>query len=153
MKHLTLAYSSCPNDTYIFNALVNGYIDTGCIKFKTTLADVETLNQSAEKELYDVTKLSYAAFGALRESYTLLRTGGALGRGCGPLLIAMPGKSLSKISRPKIAVPGLGTTACLLLKFYLLDKYPGLEPEIVPMPFEKIMPSVLGVPWINLMQG
>lgn len=142
MTHLTLAYSSCPNDTYIFNALVNGYIDTQDIVFKTILADVETLNQNAEKALFDVTKLSFAAFGSLRNSYALLRTGAALGRGCGPLLITGAEKDIAAMKRPKVAVPGLGTTACLLFKFYMKDKYPGIEPDFIPMPFEKIMPAL-----------
>jgi len=142
-KIFSLAYSSCPNDTFIFHGLAHEKIDLGALGFSVTMADVETLNQAAEKKQFDVTKLSFAALGHLRETYGLLRTGAALGRGCGPLVISMPGKKLSGSTRPVIAVPGLGTTAFLLFRFYLADLYPGIDPQFIPMPFEKIMPSVL----------
>ncbi|MFH1157104.1 MAG: 1,4-dihydroxy-6-naphthoate synthase, partial [Pseudomonadota bacterium] len=140
-QKLTLAYSSCPNDTYIFDAIANHRIDTREFDIAITLADVETLNMAPARASYDVTKLSFAAFGNLRDTYGLLRTGAALGRGCGPLLITRPGHGTG-IKRPVIAVPGLGTTACLLLRFYLDDRYPGMDPILRPMPFDTIMPSV-----------
>jgi len=81
--------------------------------------------------------LSFAAIGHLIEKYALLRSGAALGRGCGPLLVAKPGFDIEKLSSKKIAVPGMWTTACMLLGLYLSEK-----PRAVPMPFEKIMPAI-----------
>ena len=142
-KNLTLAYSTCPNDTYIFDALANGRMDTSPFDFSISLADVETLNQNAQHGRFDVTKLSFAALGHLREHYALLKTGAALGRGCGPLVISLPGSNLEDIKCPKIAVPGLGTTAFLLLRFYMEDTFDGIFPEFVSMPFEAVMPAVI----------
>jgi 5,8-dihydroxy-2-naphthoate synthase len=147
IQELSIAYSSCPNDTFIFNALVHNLIDTRGLKFNVALFDVETLNKKAFDACYDITKLSFAAFGSVRDKYRLLRTGAALGRGCGPLIISCPGKKLYDKLKPVIAVPGLGTTAYHLLQLYLKDLQaePGkeIEPQIISMPFEKIMPSVL----------
>lgn len=140
---LSLAFSSCPNDTYIFNALVNGCIDTQGLEFDVTLADVETLNQAAAESTYDVTKLSFAAFALLRDRYRILRTGAALGRGCGPLVTGLPESRLQETSNPRIAVPGMKTTAAFLFRLFLDELYPDVQPELVPMPFEKIMPAVV----------
>jgi len=142
LKTLSLAYSSCPNDTYIFHAMVHGLINPTDISFNTSIADVETLNQRAAKGTYDITKLSFAAMGSLGEQYRILRNGAALGRGCGPLVITMPGYSIHSRHKIKVAVPGLGTTACLLFRFYFEERFPGLVPNLISMPFEKIMPAV-----------
>ncbi len=139
---LSIAYSTCPNDTYIFHALINGLIDTHGLNFHVSLRDIETLNQNAKDNIFDITKLSFAAFGNLREKYVLLRSGAALGKGCGPLIISIPGKKIHRLKKPKIAVPGLGTTAYLLFNFFIKDKYPEVIPEILPMSFDKIMLSV-----------
>ena len=147
-KKISLAYSPCPNDTYIFHAIAHKLIDTKEFDFKITLADIETLNKNAEKKYFDVTKLSFGALGYLIQKYAILKTGAALGRGCGPLVIF---KSLKekiktpnfKIVVPKIAVPGLGTTAYFLLRLYLKDFYPDVNPEFIPMPFENVMPYVI----------
>ena len=93
-KTYRLAYSSCPNDTFIFKAIARGLIDLNGYSFDIILEDVETLNQSAAKGLYDITKLSFAALGNLMDKYALLRTGSALGVGCGPLIISLPGRSI-----------------------------------------------------------
>lgn len=140
---LHLAFSSCPNDTFIFHALVNGFIDTRGIEFEVTLADVETLNQEAAKGTHDVTKLSFAAFAFLRDRYRMLRTGAALGRGCGPLVVGLPGSRLQASQNPRIAVPGMKTTAVFLFRLFLKDLDEAIEPELVPMTFDKIMPAVL----------
>lgn len=142
MTPLSLAYSSCPNDTFIFHAIAENRINTGEFVFDITMADVETLNMAAAKGRYDISKLSYAAYGNLRQDYALLRSGSALGRGCGPLIIARPGVGINSGEHPVIAVPGLGTTAFLLFSLYLAQNYPGIKPKVVPMPFEQIMPSV-----------
>ena len=136
-KKLKLAYSTCPNDTFIFYALAHNVIDCGGLKFEIELADVETLNQKAKAGVYDISKLSFAAIGHLIEKYALLRSGAALGRGCGPLLVAKPGFDIEKLSSKKIAVPGMWTTAHMLLGLYLSKKA-----SVVPMHFEKIMPAI-----------
>ncbi len=136
-KKLKLAYSTCPNDTFIFYALAHNAIDCGELKFEIELADVETLNQYARAGVYDISKLSFAAIGHLIEEYALLGSGAAMGRGCGPLLVAKPGFDIEKLSFKKIAVPGMWTTAHMLLGLYLSEK-----PRAVPMPFEKIMPAI-----------
>ena len=142
-KSLSLAYSSCPNDTYIFHAIAANLVTDPEIDFTVTLADVETLNQKAAEGIFDITKLSFAAFGNLRDEYALLRTGAALGRGCGPLVVAKPGVEIVPGMKLKVAVPGAGTTACLLFRFFLEERFPGIEAELTAIPFETVMPSVL----------
>ena len=139
----TLAFSSCPNDTFIFKAIARQLIDLHGYCFDIVLEDVETLNQKAAKGTYDITKLSFAAFGSLVQTYALLRTGSALGQGCGPLIISLPGRSLDDKTQPVIAVPGMGTTAYHLFRLYVDDKYIDMDASIIPMPFEKIMPAVI----------
>ena len=138
-----LAYSPCPNDTFIFKALARQLIDLQGFRFNIALEDVETLNQRAKKGVHDITKLSFAAFGRLTDSYALLRTGSALGLGCGPLLVSLPGRSLEDTKTPVIAVPGMETTACLLFRFYMDDLFPGQTVSLLPMPFDGIMPAVV----------
>ncbi|MCD4721862.1 MAG: 1,4-dihydroxy-6-naphthoate synthase [Desulfobacula sp.] len=139
----SLAYSSCPNDTFIFKAIARQLIDLKEYSFNIVLKDVETLNQNAGKGAYDITKLSFAAFGSLMDKYVLLRTGSALGMGCGPLIISLAGRSIDDKNKPVIAVPGLGTTAYHLFKFYMDDLFAGMDTDIIPMPFEKVMPTVI----------
>jgi 1,4-dihydroxy-6-naphthoate synthase len=138
-----LAYSPCPNDTFIFKALARQLIDLQGFRFNIVLEDVETLNQQAKKGVHDITKLSFAAFGRLTDAYALLRTGSALGLGCGPLLVSLPGRSLEDAKTPVIAVPGMETTACLLFRFYMDDLFPGKTITLLPMPFDGIMPAVV----------
>ena len=139
----TLGYSSCPNDTFIFKAIARELIDLKNIAFDIRIEDVETLNQRAARQQYDITKLSVAAFGSLTGQYALLRTGAALGKGCGPLIISEPGRILTDRKKPVIAVPGLGTTAYHLFRFYMDDCFQGQKVSIIPTPFEKVMPAVL----------
>ncbi len=134
---LTIGYSPCPNDTFIFYALIHGRVRVPGIRFEERLEDVETLNQLALDNRLDITKISYHALGHLREHYALLRSGGALGRGCGPLLVVRPGTGLSDIKEGPIAIPGALTTAYLLLR--LFD--PSLA-NIIVMPFDRIMSAV-----------
>jgi len=133
----TIAYSTCPNDTFIFHALIHDLVQAGGLTFETHLHDVEALNTFAKERRFDITKLSFAAIGHLRDRYALLRSGAALGRGCGPLIVAKPGFDPSRLSEVAIAVPGLMTTAHLLLGLYL-----GKAPQAVPMVFDTIMPKV-----------
>ncbi len=113
---LTLGFSPCPNDTFIFDALVNNKIDTEGFEFDVVLADVETLNQWALEGKLDITKLSFPAFFKSLEHYTLLNVGSALGKGVGPLLITDSQTELTEdeINQASIALPGANTTANLL---------------------------------------
>lgn len=112
--NLTLGFSPCPNDTFIFDAMVNRQIDNGGLQFDTKLEDVETLNKWAMQGKLDITKLSFAAGLKLADKYRLLNSGSALGRGCGPLLIAKKDIPLSEVKDLVIAIPGENTTANLL---------------------------------------
>jgi 1,4-dihydroxy-6-naphthoate synthase len=120
---LTIGFSPCPNDTFIFDALVNKKIDTEGFEFEPVLADVETLNQWAQQGKLDITKLSFPAFFKSLENYTLLNTGSALGKGVGPLLISDAGHEISddEINQASIALPGANTTANLLFTFAYPD--------------------------------
>lgn len=112
---ISLGFSPCPNDTFLFDALVHGRIDTEGLTFDVRLADVEELNRLAFAGELDVTKLSYHALGHLRDRYALLHAGSALGRGCGPLLIARESLTREQVERGRIAIPGKYTTANFLL--------------------------------------
>lgn len=116
-KKYRLAFSPCPNDTFIFNALVNGHIDTQGLEFEVIMADVEELNRMALAGRTDVSKLSYNAYGLANRDYILLDSGSALGRGCGPLLVSRTGNLPSTQNNPLVAIPGKHTTAMLLLAF------------------------------------
>lgn len=119
---LTLGFSPCPNDTFIFDALIHGKIDTEGLSFKVFYDDVETLNQKALRGELDITKLSFHAFAYVAEKYALLDAGSALGFGVGPLLICKK-ENLEKINaelatenpKLKVAIPGKYTTANFLL--------------------------------------
>jgi len=110
---LTLGFSPCPNDTFIFDALVHHKIDTEGLEFEVIFADVEQLNKWAFQGKLDITKISYNAFTHCVNNYALLDSGSALGNNCGPLLIKKPNTILTKES--KIAIPGKYTTANMLL--------------------------------------
>jgi 1,4-dihydroxy-6-naphthoate synthase len=112
---LTLGFSPCPNDTFIFDALINGKIDTQGIDFDVVMEDVEALNRRAFAHELDVTKLSFHAFAHLTTFYTLLEAGSALGRNCGPLLVAKRPLSHEEVQQARIAIPGKMTTANFLL--------------------------------------
>jgi 1,4-dihydroxy-6-naphthoate synthase len=115
---LSIGFSPCPNDTFIFDALVNHKIDNEGLEFEVYLGDVEDLNQKAFKGELDITKISYHAFGYLTNDYILLNSGSALGKGCGPILVQsskLKVQSLEDLSPLKIAIPGKYTTANFLL--------------------------------------
>lgn len=136
MQELTLGYSPCPNDTFIFHAMVHGLINPS-LTFRERLEDVETLNRLVLHNKLDISKVSYHLFGHVRENYCLLRSGGALGKGCGPLLVTAAAVSLSELEQLPVAVPGEYTTATLLLRMFR----PGLK-NLVAMPFDGIMAKV-----------
>jgi 1,4-dihydroxy-6-naphthoate synthase len=133
--NLTLGFSPCPNDTFIFHALVEGIVQLPGVDFDVRMEDVETLNQLALRGELDVTKVSYGAVPHLLDRYTLLRSGGALGRGCGPLLVAREERPIESLQR--VAIPGRLTTAYLLLRLFA----PGL-PEPEERLYSDIMPAV-----------
>lgn len=110
----SLGFSPCPNDTFIFDALVNKKIDTEGIELDVFLEDVETLNQWAMQGKLDISKISYGVLPLLMSQYQLLDAGGALGKGVGPLLIAREPMALESVSHRCIAIPGQRTTAHLL---------------------------------------
>ncbi len=140
-----LAYSSCPNDTFIFKAIARRLIDLEGREFDICIDDVEALNQAAVQLTHDITKLSFAALGNLLDRYALLRSGAALGSGCGPLVVSRPGRSLADAAgkTPTVAVPGMGTTAYHLFRFFMADRFPEVDFTLTPMSFEKIMPAVV----------
>jgi len=112
---LSLGFSPCPNDTFLFDAMVHGKIDTEGLEFDLLMADVEVLNQKAFANQLNITKLSYHAYAYLMDDYALLDAGSALGNDCGPLLIAKTKLSEESIHSAKIAIPGKYTTANFLL--------------------------------------
>lgn len=115
---LTLGFSPCPNDTFIFDALVNNKLNTDGLTFEPILEDVETLNQLAKKGTLDITKLSFFAFYNVQEQYELIASGSALGRGVGPLLISKKKFDDPKSEIKSVAIPGKNTTAYLLLRIF-----------------------------------
>ena len=135
---LTLGFSPCPNDTFIFDALVNGGIDTGGLTFDAVLEDVETLNRWAFEGKLDVTKISFPALFQNSDAYAILPSGAALGEGVGPLLIAKEPFDTNLIADANIAIPGAGTTA----NFLLSHAFPQARNRI-PMLFSKIEDAVL----------
>jgi 1,4-dihydroxy-6-naphthoate synthase len=114
---INLGFSPCPNDTFIFDAIVNKRIDLEGLTFKIILADVEKLNQMAFESKLDITKLSYHALALLMSEYQVLHAGSALGNHCGPLLISRGNIDLRNISSYRIGIPGKHTTANFLLHF------------------------------------
>ncbi|HEX8517348.1 MAG TPA: 1,4-dihydroxy-6-naphthoate synthase [Bacteroidia bacterium] len=133
---LSIGFSPCPNDCFIFDAMIHGKIDTEGLQFNVLMEDVETLNQKALNNELDITKLSYHAFAYLVKSYQLLNAGSALGNNCGPLLISKSDLKVSDLTR--IAIPGKYTTANFLLSL----AFPGAKNKI-EMVFSDIEEAVL----------
>lgn len=116
MKKLSIGFSPCPNDTFIFDALIHGKIDTEGLDFEVIMADVEELNQKALLGELDITKLSYHAFLHILDEYIMMDSGSALGSNCGPLLIKNSGSENPSVN-DLIAIPGKYTTANFLLNY------------------------------------
>ncbi|MGZ5286463.1 MAG: 1,4-dihydroxy-6-naphthoate synthase [Flavisolibacter sp.] len=135
---LTLGFSPCPNDTFIFDALVNGRIDTEGYSFEPVLEDIQTLNAWAAEGKLDITKLSFPAFFENGQQYDMLASGGALGKGVGPLLIAKRMVNVPDVHHCRIAIPGALTTANFLLNFVFPDAI-----NRIPMLFSEIEDAVL----------
>lgn len=112
---LTLGFSPCPNDTFIFDAMVHGKVDTYGLEFEYILEDVEKLNTMALNNELDITKLSFNTFLHCADDYALFKSGSALGRGVGPLLVSKKERRDKAVKEMSIAIPGVNTTANLLL--------------------------------------
>jgi 1,4-dihydroxy-6-naphthoate synthase len=115
---LSLGYSPCPNDTYIFHALSEGLLDEMPARIETELHDVETLNQMAFEGRLDVTKLSFFAYLKCRSDYQVLGSGAALGYGCGPVVVAKRPLTQADMGAARIVLPGEWTTAHLLFRLW-----------------------------------
>lgn len=113
-RKLTLGFSPCPNDTYIFDALVNGQIDTGGLKFELVMEDVQTLNELAIAGKIEASKISYGSLPLVLDRYVLLNSGSALGTGVGPLLVSSLPIPLPAVRHCVVAIPGKHTTAHVL---------------------------------------
>lgn len=138
MNKLTLGYSSCPNDCFIFDALVHHKIDTEGLEFEVVMEDVEALNKRAFNASLDITKLSYHAYAYCSDNYVLLDSGSALGNSCGPLLISKKDIKPEEVNSLKIGIPGKYTTANFLLSL----AFPA-APNKVEMVFSEIEDAVL----------
>ncbi|WP_333740935.1 1,4-dihydroxy-6-naphthoate synthase [Streptomyces sp. IBSBF 2806] len=136
---LQIAYSPCPNDTFVFDALAHGRVP-GAPALDVTFADIDLTNGMAERGEFDVLKVSYAVLPYVLDEYALLPCGGALGRGCGPLVLT--GEPGADLTGRTVAVPSERSTAYLLFRLWAADTVPGGVGEIVVMPFHEIMPAV-----------
>lgn len=135
--NLRLAFSPCPNDTFLFEAAIHNRIDTEGLQFEVVHADIKELNTLAHNQGVDVCKVSYFAYYFLQEKYTLLESGSALGQNCGPLLVSKKPLLFDDLPNATIAIPGIDTTGHLLLQFYA----PQAQKRTV-MLFHEIMPAV-----------
>lgn len=139
---MNIAFSPCPNDTFIFHAWVNGLVPDAP-KLNVTYADIDITNTLAEKANGpDILKVSYASLPWVHESYGLLPCGGALGRGCGPLILTKQGQETASLSGKKIAVPSERSTAYLLFRLWIAQQVPEGIKEICVLPFHEIMPAI-----------
>lgn len=139
---LKVAYSPCPNDTFVFHAWAHGLIP-GAPKLDVTYADIDITNGlAATSNTFDLLKISYAALPWMLEDYTLLPCGGALGRGCGPLVLTRDALPADRLRTGTIAVPSERSTAYLLFRLWAAQHVSGGIGRIVVMPFHEIMPAV-----------
>lgn len=136
MRELTFGYSPCPNDTFAFHALTHGIVSLP-FRIRPVLLDIEELNRRAHSGELDLTKLSVGAFAAVGEQYRLLRSGAALGKGVGPLVVAREAQSLAAAARGRMAIPGRETTAYRLLRLAA----PSLG-EVVELRYDRILRAV-----------
>jgi 1,4-dihydroxy-6-naphthoate synthase len=141
---MKIAFSPCPNDTFIFHAWAHGLVP-GAPELEVMYADIDITNTLAAGTAGpDILKISYAALPWVLDEYTLLPCGGALGRGCGPLVLARPGanNTPASLAGKRVAVPSERSTAYLLFRLWVAQNVPGGVGEIVIMPFHEIMPAV-----------
>ncbi|WP_055585307.1 menaquinone biosynthesis family protein [Peterkaempfera griseoplana] len=142
-ERLTVAYSPCPNDTFVFHAWAHGLVP-GATAPEVTFADIDITNGLAERGELDVLKISYAALPWVLDEYVLLPCGGALGRGCGPLVLTGPDAPAdpAELAGKVVAVPSERSTAYLLFRLWAAKAVPGGLGEIRVLPFHEIMPAV-----------
>lgn len=138
VREITIAHSPDSDDAFMFYALATNKVRVPGLRFAHTLCDIETLNHKAMdgNGAYDVTAISFHAYPYIQKSYALLPSGGSVGEGYGPMIVAKHPYSVNEIPRKKIAVPGKLTTAYLVLNLFA----PGIETEVVP--FDQIIPQV-----------
>ncbi|GAA2622405.1 1,4-dihydroxy-6-naphthoate synthase [Streptomyces axinellae] len=138
---LSVAFSPCPNDTFTFDAWAHGRVP-GAAAPEVMFADIDVTNGMAERGELDVLKVSYAVLPWVLEEYALLPCGGALGRGCGPLVLTREAGEAKALSGKRVAVPSERSTAYLLFRLWAAAEVPGGVGEIVVLPFHEIMPAV-----------
>jgi 1,4-dihydroxy-6-naphthoate synthase len=136
MRELTFGFSPCPNDTFAFHALVHDLVDAP-FRVRPVLLDIEDLNRAAHSGDLDLTKLSVGAMPSVADRYRMLRSGAALGHGCGPLVVAREERSLAETLGGRLAIPGRQTTAYLLLRLLV-----GEPDESVELRFDRILGAV-----------
>lgn len=137
METINLGISTCPNDTFIFGAMIRGDIEVP-FNLRVVMDDVQLLNQVAIKEQLHVVKVSFGVYPEIKDNYKILKCGGALGFGCGPLVLSKDYKSFEELKGKKIAIPGVNTTAFMVLKRY----FSHIFSEFIPMRFDLIMPAI-----------
>ncbi|MFE0138460.1 1,4-dihydroxy-6-naphthoate synthase [Streptomyces sp. NPDC059037] len=138
-RPLQIAYSPCPNDTFVFDAWAHGRVP-GAPELDVTFADIDITNGMAERGEFDILKVSYAVLPWVLDEYALLPCGGALGRGCGPLVLTR--EAGIDLTGKTVAVPSEKSTAYLLFRLWAADTLTGGVGEIVVLPFDQIMPAV-----------
>ncbi|APE23141.1 1,4-dihydroxy-6-naphthoate synthase [Streptomyces venezuelae ATCC 10712] len=140
---LKIAYSPCPNDTFVFDAWAHGRVP-GAPRLDVTFADIDVTNGWAESgtDEHDVLKVSYAVLPWILDEYALLPCGGALGRGCGPLVLTRDAATGADLAGKTVAVPSERSTAYLLFRLWAAETVPGGVGNVVVMPFHEIMPAV-----------
>ena len=136
-REITIAHSPDSDDAFMFYGLATNKVRRPGLRFTHTLCDIETLNRKAMEGVYDVTAISFHAYPYIQDHYALLPSGGSVGDGYGPMIVAKRAYSIADIKRKRIAVPGTLTTAYLVLHLFA----PGIETEVVP--FDQILPLVL----------
>ncbi|MFI7103345.1 1,4-dihydroxy-6-naphthoate synthase [Streptomyces sp. NPDC050161] len=140
-RPLDIAFSPCPNDTFVFDAWAHGRVP-GAPELSVTFADIDVTNGMAERGEFDVLKVSYAVLPWVLDEYALLPCGGALGRGCGPLVLTREAGPAAGLAGKTVAVPSERSTAYLLFRLWAAAEVPGGVGEIVVLPFHEIMPAV-----------
>src|SRR5580658_755084 len=136
-REIKVAHSPDSDDAFMFYGMATNKVRVPGVKFTHSLCDIETLNRKALDGFYDITAISFHAYPYIQNKYAVMPTGGSVGEGYGPMIVAARGMPLEEIKQQKIAVPGTMTTAYLVLKLFA----PDIATEVVP--FDQIIPKVL----------
>ena len=136
-REITIAHSPDSDDAFMFYGLATNKVRSPGLRFTHTLCDIESLNRKAMEGVYDVTAISFHAYPYIQDKYALLASGGSVGEGYGPMIVASRAFTQSEIKKRRVAIPGTLTTAYLVLRLFA----PGIETEVVP--FDEIIPQVL----------